>query len=327
MKVRAAQESEQGYVMIMALVTILVLALGLSVAAQQLSSAQRALIRFEKVRQFEFDSLSARNRLAFALIKEFDQRGALGTEATAQQSIGRSEEQRATDAKLLQEQGIWSPALIDQTARLEDVLVTVLSENGLVDLASRDDLYMTYVARRMGADDPAAAVAALRDFTDADTLVSLNGAEQSSYGDTVVVPNAPLRQLSDICLVLHWKTTRLCDEPDWRARVATLSEGRYWLIANAGETALRAMLGGNYSDDVSSNLIAWNTISQSEAFFDIEMIGGRVGPRYIIILEDLDKSLAIREQLLILAPEASRPYEILTRDEYSPMPDGTNEEE
>ncbi len=317
-----AHRGEQGYVMVLALVTILVLALGLSVAAQQLSATQRVLVRFDTARQFNLDALSARNRLAYALIKDFDQRGALATEALAQPSIGRSPGEKEADAERLQEQGIWSPRLIGQSVQLGNVHATVLAETGLVDLASRDDAYLAYVARRMGAQDPAAAVAALRDFTDSDTLVRLNGAEQSSYGDEVVVPNAPLRRLGDICLVLHWKETRLCSDPGWRARVATLSDGRYWLIDTAGETALQAMLGGLFAENASVNILAWSTVSQAEGFFDIALIGGRIGPRYVLIIEDHGKALAVREQLLVLAPDAARPYEILQREEYAPMPAG-----
>jgi hypothetical protein len=305
--------------MIMVLVTILVLALGLTVAAQQLVATQRAMVRFEQVRQFEFSALSARNLMIFALIKEYDQRGSDTNEVVALQSLGRSPEQRGEDARLLQEQGVWSAALIDQPVELDGVLVSVIPESGLVDLASRDDLYLAYVARRFGAKDPAAAVATLRDFTDSDTFVRLNGAEQSSYGSGVTLPNAPLRRVADICKVMHWEVTRLCTDPHWRARVATLSDGRYWIIDNAGETALRAMLGQLFSDEASASLLAWYDLARVEGFFDMDMISGSIGPQYVIILEDLGKTRLVREQLIVLAPEAARPYEILTRGAYMPV--------
>lgn len=323
----ANRRDEQGYVMVLALVTILVLALGLTVAAQQVSSTQKVMVQLEGREQFKLDALSARNRIAFALIKDFEARSALATEAITQPSISRSPLEQAADAKLLQEKGIWTSNLIDRPALLGDVYVTVLAETGLVDLASRDDAYLTYVAARMGATQPASAVAALRDFTDADSLVTLNGAEQSSYGDEVIVPNAPLRRIEDICLVMHWKDTRLCTDRGWRARVATLSEGRYWLISNAGETALRAMLGGLYSDNAAENFVAWDSVSRAEGFFDIEQIGGRLGPRYVVLIENLDKSFARREQILVLAPEAARPYEILQEEEFALEPPATTAEE
>lgn len=316
---RTADQTQGGYVFVLALVTIAVIALGMIGTA---NLVQANLIRTSETKDYNLrslDALSERNRIIFALIKELDERPPeIDPTASLVPNLGFSSASGSMADNLYSDRFAWDPELLGQRLETPDGLaVTVLDHTGLIDLNARNDTYLAHVAAVMGVDSPKSAVDALRDFTDEDSLKRASGGEQASYPDTVHVPNAPLRTPEEVCEVLYWRESEVCRNALLRSTRTVAGEGHLVRFRTASAEVRELLLPQSSSDERSQQIVEWVRLSEALGFFDLALMGGQSGPRYTIIVEDPKKHTFSRVDVLIAPGDAPRPFEVLQADEFS----------
>lgn len=306
-------QTEGGYVFVLALVTIAVLALGMIGTA---NLVQANLLRTTAARDHYLaglEALSERNRIIFALMKELDERSP-GFDPTASliPNLGRGEPSVLRTESLFSDRFVWDAELLGE--RLETpggLFITVLDHSGLIDLNARNDNYLAHVADVLGVESPRSAVDSLRDFTDADSLKRASGAEQAGYPDSVRVPNAPLRTPEEICDVLYWRDSEICRNPLLRSMRVVAGEGHFVRFMTANADVRDLLLPRAGSDERSQQIVEWVRLSEALGFFDLALMGGQSGPRYTIIVEDERQVRFVRADVLVAPGDALRPFEIL----------------
>ena len=315
----SANQNQGGYVFILALVTIAVIALGMIGTA---NLVQANLIRTSEARDYNLrglEALSERNRAIFALIKELDLRAPeFDPAGSLVPDPGSGSPSGSLADNLFSERLAWDPELLGQRLETPDGLgLTILDHTGLIDLNARNDNYLVHVAEVLGVASPKSAVAALRDFTDEDSFKRASGGEQASYPDTVIVPNAPLRTPEDVCEVLYWRDSGICRNALSRSMQVTAGEGHFVRFRTASAEVRDLLLPRSSSDERSQQIVEWVRLSEGLGFFDLALIGGQSGPRYTIILEDPKTHTFARADVLIASGDAPRPFEVLQAGDFS----------
>lgn len=306
-------EGESGYIMVLALVTILVLSLGLAVAAQQVHAARIAVDRIDRHAQTRFDMISDRNRLIFAILKHEDVGGAGGLDIVgpaANARIRPSVPDLKALGKALSEELRFDPELLGkQFEWTADTRLTIVKDTGLIDLNTRNDSYIETVASRLGARDPEALVASLRDFTDEDTRVRFKGAEQSAYGDRIAVPNLPLRHRDDVCQVRGWGELAVCQDARLRALSLNVDTGGPLVMRQSAEALQEALVGRLRRRRTPTG--EWMEVATQEGFLEFALSGNRSSGTYRIVFEYADRPEMIGVATLRILPGSSvLPFEI-----------------
>lgn len=302
-----------GYVMIVTLVTILLIAIGLATAAQLVQGAQRRLGTLDKIDQFRMDALTARNEIIFLILR---------SSATTNVSLETSTIDGVTgidpvqfierEAETFAQSRVWRDYLLGARLRLDDLPVEVYDRAALINVNSRSDPFILFAAQMLGLEEPNAALAALRDFTDADDFVSVGGAEQSDYDESgIIVPNRPLHDVSELCLVKHWDKLSQCDNPMALARVFAVSDTDFLKFRMADQDLRRIFIGERNMAPVSMQIIRWLETAEIRGFFDAGLIGGASGPQYrLIVGPEPDTGRIQVIDFMVVAGNAARPYEI-----------------
>lgn len=307
--------NEGGYITVLAIVVLLVLSLGLVVSAQYVQSTRLLVDRLDDERRHRLELLSQTNRLAFALVRHRDNNLA-GVEALfaspGQNARSRSPGQAdpaTLAASLVRDFEISEESFLRPLTLAPGIDVVLINETGLIDLNARNDNYLEFIATRLGAPNPAELVAALRDFTDADTQVRPGGAEQSSYGDTVRVPNLPLRHRDDICKVRGWSALDMCRDPGFRAVALTTGAGSTIVPEDAPPVVQRLLVGEiGLTQTVAS---AWLEASGGYGFFDLALSGNRGNGRYRLVFRFADRpDLVGVSSLQVLPASSGLPFEV-----------------
>ena len=177
--------NEGGYVLILALVSLVVLSLGLTVAAEQMSVNQYRLSELRKSRDFQIKAYTVENELAYVLAKDYFLRQ---PETLRDQDFKFSIPERDADIidranQNLIENFDWNEKLLGIDIEMSDLVVEVHNRKSLIDLNSKSEAYMQFWVKRLGGAKVRNFIDSLSDYTDADNFVRPRGAEQEDYDE------------------------------------------------------------------------------------------------------------------------------------------------
>ena len=302
--------------MVLALVTLVVLALGLSVAAQQVQATRIFVDRIDDHSRLRLDTTSQRNRLIYALVKNRDLQsndidGLIGRSRNAQ---SRDEPDLDALKSAFSAQLEFDDALFAQSLPLSPTLrAMVIQDTGLIDINAHNENYLEFIAEKLGAERSQNTIAKLRDFIDEDNRIRFGGAEQSSYGTNVDVPNAPLRHRDDVCAVQGWSGLPVCLDARQRAMFLIAGVGSL-LVIEHGPQPLQSTLLGELTGRQNATS-EWFRQAGREGFSDTILTGSRGDGTVRMIFEFADQPDAFGVATVRILPSVSqRPFEVRETD-------------
>lgn len=310
---RLRRSGEDGYVMIVTLVTILIMAIGLATAAQLVEGAQRRLGAISQADEFRIEALSARNHAIFSLLQANASSGN-SLEGTTIDTVTGVDPRQFIESEIetFAETKVWKDYLFGARLRIGEMPLEIYDRSAMVNVNSRSDPFLAFIARTLGVAEPNAAIAALRDFTDADDFVSIGGAEQSKYDDSaVLVPNRPLAAAMELCDVKHWETLSICEDPLAMARLFTTSDDDYLKFRTASQDLRAFLIGERNMTPVSMQMIRWFQLAETKGFFELSFLGGAAGPEYRLVIGPAKDTGRFQVVDFMTVPgEAAKPFEI-----------------
>ncbi|MEO1398944.1 MAG: hypothetical protein AAFU56_08780, partial [Pseudomonadota bacterium] len=170
-----------------------------------------------------------------------------------------------------------------------------------------------YIADKLGGKNSRRLVAALRDFTDEDRMVRSGGAEQSEYGASLKIPNAPLRHRDELCQIRGWSAIPVCQNVRDRALSLTAGAGGVVIVENSTE-ALQTQLVGRLEADRNPAGV-WMTAAQRERFVDFVLAGNGGNGKFRMVLDFADQPDIVGIATIRIMPNVSSvPFEIEETD-------------
>ncbi|MEM9667524.1 MAG: hypothetical protein AAF950_01255 [Pseudomonadota bacterium] len=315
---RARSSGEDGYVMVLALVTLVVLALGLSVAAEQVQATRLLVNEIDQRTKNEFEFVSWRSRLTYALIKSEDtnvsQRDILFSDPrnAARLSTNNQVDIAGLTAQFRSQNTIAEALLAEPIPVAEGVTATILRDTGLIDVNAKNEAYLRLIADKFGGKRSGDLVAALKDFTDEDRTLSLGGAEQGAYPDDIRIPNAPLRHRDELCSVKGWQDTLPCQNARQRALFLTAGEGGAVVIENSAEELQTRLLGRLSGRNPAGD---WMSLAQRERFVDFVLVGNGGSGRFRMVFDFADQPDMVGVATVRVLPNVSSvPFEVEETD-------------
>ncbi len=307
-----SSKNEDGYVLAFAVVTLVVLSMGMVIAAEQMMKSQLRQIELTKKRDFQLSSYSAQNEISYVLAKEYYSRSVDFLDDTKRRrSLQSKEDYLEPIIGFLNSNYEWHEELLGENLNISGVYVEVHNQRSMIDLNSNSEPFLRYSAERLGADQPQNYVDTLIDYTDEDNFNRPRGAEQADYEETnVIVPNRPLMSVQEVCNVSLWAELDVCKNQLEMARLLYTGNGAFPRFRVASEEVKKLLLAGNYvENNVGLQIGQWENIAQSNGFFELELLGGSAGPEYVLIFKS-DPDTGIFRRVDIEVMHAGFPYPI-----------------
>jgi hypothetical protein len=249
------ENAESGFALVLTLVVILVL----SLVTETMTSWVVAAIDDALVNREEADAareIAGAEALAVYLL-ETRPRSPRGVELLSAAAL---QAPRAADELAAVRQAENYLGLDDRPYRVSDVVLRFQDARGLINLnfGSVDDLFALLGVFGVPAEDRGPLIDKLQDYTDADSLKRLNGAEARDYENAGREPpaNAPLRTPWEVRRILDWDKVPEINNEDTRwALLASTAPVAGFNINTAPREVLSLIPGMNAQ--AVDNVIAW----------------------------------------------------------------------
>lgn len=314
---------DAGYVLVLTLVSLVVLSLGMTIAAEQISKSQLRQIELRKMRDFHINTYSLENELGYALAKEYYLRVpdlGFGPDSSGRSSVKTRDEVLKPYLEALKSNYIWTDILLGVDIDKNGLRVEVHNRRSLIDLNNKSEAYIRFWVQRLGVVQASNLVDTLFDYIDDDNFNRARGGEQADYVDTdVVVANRPLFEVTEVCDILLWRDLEICSSPLEMARLFYVGNGDFISMRIASEVMKKFALADRYvENNLGSQIIAWQSLAESHGFFEYEMLSGLAGPEYVLISKTgLEEGVFKRIDVKIMPIGSARPIEILSHWETS----------
>ena len=202
--------NRRGYALPLTLAAIIVIALVAAMAAEQVNRSTQTIIELTDRMRARTSMISAEQTLIYELLTEpMTLDGvALGQVSDAASLIFGSAPSVVGDALIRANGQAYSFGTPTVITRLMD-------DQAFLNAASLDPGYISDYLDLYGVprEQHARLIATLRDYQDEDDLRSLGGAESSDYDAPGLPRNAPIRDALELCAVMNWAETSVCQDP------------------------------------------------------------------------------------------------------------------
>ncbi len=304
----------RGYVFVLALWTIVILAV-LSGAAFTAMSSANATLRAIIDRERSITAFTdAEARLLYLLLTEPIGLSALhvGGQLDPDPTIGGF----AFGGELVDTQG----APYRMNTSQGPVIVRLIAANGLINLSGDTVLSARALLTAQGLSEPAARrlAARLADYADGDDLKRLGGAEHPDYPELTPPGNAPLRTASEACAVLGWREeVPLCRDPRLLDLFAFAGNNPAMSARLAPHYLIKALVPGMRNVERAMNML--NDRSQLVRFSDLGIEGLDMledntilpGPSFLIVTHQPSARLIRVTRVDLSLANFHRPYSIV----------------
>ena len=197
-----------GYALPLTLAAIIVIAIVAAMAAEQVRSSTRTVTELVDQMRFRTEMVSAEQTLIYELLTEpMTMAGVALGQQTDTMSLIIGDTRPVDTTSLIRANG-------QAYAYSGSVIARLYDDQAFLNAASSDPVYISDILSLYGVprNQHARFVAALRDYQDEDDLRTLGGAEASDYEQSGLPSNQPLRDALELCSVMYWSESDLCDD-------------------------------------------------------------------------------------------------------------------
>ena len=200
-----------GYALPMTLAAIVVISIVAAIAAEQVQSSTRTISALADQMRARAGIVAAEQTLIYELLTEpMTQQGvAVGMQSDSLNMFLGNNPDTPTESI------IYANGNAYRYGRTNPVITRIFDDQSFFNATSSDPGYLSDVLSAYGVPrtQHARMTAALRDYQDEDDLRTLGGAEASDYDLTGLPSNEPLRDALELCSVMYWSETALCEDP------------------------------------------------------------------------------------------------------------------
>ena len=307
----------KGYALPMTLAAIIVLSLIASIAANEVRRSNQAVANLADRASVSAQLASAEQTLIFSLLTEtmgpFGLRSGISGVA---QAFGATAQADSAITELVLANG--SPYQVPGT----EVFVRLYAPEALFSFATTSDGALKRILDSFDVPpiNQDRLIAKLADFQDEDDRVNLGGAERSSYPSQSPPPNRALRHESELCAVLDWAQTPVCEDLGRLALLSTVAQQDQLNVRLLSEQTLGFLLADPFlledtTRDVYNRIVSGEVRQFREigleAFderFDPLLGGSTPGPRLIIVAHDRNGRFVRRSDLELTLGSATSPF-------------------
>ena len=201
--------TRSGYALPLTLGAIIVIALVAAMAAEQVSRSTQALAELTDRMRVRETLISAEQTVIYELL----------TEPMTENGVAVGEIADPTRLLFGTRQAVAADTVIRTNGEAyrfgsSPVIVRVMDDQAFLNAASLDPGYLTDLLELYGVPQTqhSRLIATLRDYQDDDDLRSLGGAEANDYDTPGRPANTRLRDALELCAVLHWAETPVCED-------------------------------------------------------------------------------------------------------------------
>lgn len=302
--------TRHGYALPLTLAAIIVIALVAAMAAEQVRSSTRTVTQLVDQMRSRTEMVSAEQTLIYTLLTEPMTMNGIsmgGQSDITSLVLGTGDLQNATD--VIRANG--------QAYRYGEgsVVARIYDDQAFLNISSSDPAYLSDILYLY--DIPRAQharlIASLRDYQDEDDLRTLGGAEASDYELDGYPTNQPLRDVLEVCAVMHWSDTPVCEDRGrllLTARTRSSDRINPRLVSEAMLALMRPELDRDAVNDTyamfaQQQLTAFDQIDQGR--FDVvrDPLSTLTAPGpYLTLITQTPDASVVRRTVIELTPES-----------------------
>lgn len=304
-----------GYALPLTLAAIIVISLVAAMAAQQVSRSTRTITElFDRMRS-QTEMASAEQTLIYQLL----------TEPMTQQGVATGLQSDLTSLVLGDFSSVSPDSVIKPNGRpyrVGDypVIVRLYDDQAFLNIASLDPGYLSDVLRLFGVpgEQHARMIAALRDYEDDDDLETLGGAEASDYAQQGLPPNTPVRDELEVCAVLHWGDSNICQDTNRLLMTTRIRTSDTLNPALTSEAMLDLMAPNALREEISDlfyrysegQYTSYAVIGQERFDFIRDPLStfSSPGPFLVTVVHTLDGAQAVRTVIELTPNSLNSPF-------------------
>lgn len=299
-----------GYALPLTLAAIIVIALVAAMAAEQVRSSTRTVTQLVDQMRSRTEMVSAEQTLIYTLLTEPMTMNGIsigGQSDVTSLVLGTGGLQDTTD--VIRANG--------QAYRYGEgsVVARIYDDQAFLNISSSDPAYLSDIFHLydIPRTQHARLIASLRDYQDDDDLRTLGGAEAPDYELDGQPTNQPLRDVLEVCAVMHWSDTPVCEDRG-RLLLTARTRGSDRLSPRLASEAMlalmrpdldRAAIGDTFESFAQQQLTAFDQIDQGR--FDVvrDPLSTLTSPGpYLTLVTQTPDASVVRRTVIELTPES-----------------------
>lgn len=307
-----------GYALPMTLASIIVISLVASIAARQVQTSTTAITTLSERISTQAALISAEQTMIYTLLTEpmtLEGVGVGGASDAASLILGTTS---ALSNQILPANG--EPLLYNEE---RPVIIRLLDDQSLFNITAANPDTLSEVLSAFGVPEiqHSRFAATLLDYQDTDDIRSLGGAESADYETPGLPPNRPVRDVREVCSILVWRDSVLCQDPSVIMLTSRPRTGDHPTATMASKEVLTIILDSSENAEQAFerlNTGEWRTFAemgapQFDSLRDPLSVSGVPGPVLILLSQTPDARQVHRTVLRLTPTGLSAPFEILSK--------------